>query len=460
MITTSSGRTTFSPAFPLKISVNGRYLIDQNNAPFLIVGDSPQGLIGRLSESDAERYFADREVYGFNTAGWIDVLCGGPDYPTNTYATTPDGLRPFNGFLAGGGDYTHYDLSEPNEAYFTRLDHIIQIAAKHKQAVFLDPIETIGWLPVLRNNGLKAARKYGEYLGKRYRRYKNVMWISGNDFNNWTTPSDDDLVQAVAQGIRSEASDQLQTVELHVRSSSSFDDPRWRLLVDLNGTYTYSPTYIQMLHSYNQTPVGPTFLMEAHYELEDVGDPPDSGTPSVLRRQEYWTMLSGGMGLFYGNAFTWSFKNGWQAHIDTAGVEQLRIWKTFFSSLPWQELVPDQNHLLLIQGVGNYGTVLTRVSESDYATAAATSDGTVAVIYIPTVRTITVNLSVLKAPVRARWFDPTIGDYQVVPGSPFAGAGSRHLLPPGKNHDGDGDWVLLLDAETGRPKSSNLSTSR
>lgn len=438
---------TSSPAYPLKVSANGRYLVDQNNVPFLIVGDTPQGLIGRLSEADAELYFADREAHGFNTAGWIDVACAGNDYKNNTYATTPDGIRPFNGFVAGGTDYTHYDLSQPNEAYFTRLDHIVQIATNHHQAVFLDPAETIGWLSVLRNNGLKAAYAFGQYLGNRYKRFSNVMWLSGNDFNNWTIPSDDTLVQAVAKGIRSVVPWQLQTVELHVRTSSSFDDPRWVPLSDLNSTYTYSPTYIQMLHSYNQKPVKPDYLVEAHYDWENVGTPPDFGTPNVLRREDYWTLLSGGVGQFYGNKYTWSFADGWQSHIDTPGVDQLKIWKEFFSSIPWQDLVPDQDHSVLTGGFGSFGDVDARVSESDYATAAKTADGGFIVVYMPTNRAITINMAALKSSGRARWFDPSNGTYQSISGSPFANSGSRDFAPPGKNHDGDGDWVLLLNAQ-------------
>ncbi|MBV8809383.1 MAG: DUF4038 domain-containing protein, partial [Acidobacteriaceae bacterium] len=90
------------PVFPLKVSANKRYLVDQENRPFLIVGDTPQGLMGRLSEHDAEIYFADREAHGFNTAGWIDVTCAGHDYPDNVNGTTPDGIRPFLGFVSGG----------------------------------------------------------------------------------------------------------------------------------------------------------------------------------------------------------------------------------------------------------------------------------------------------------------------------------------------------------------------
>jgi len=469
------------PAYPLKLSANHRYLLDQENKPFLIVGDSPQGLMGRLSEADAEKYFADRQAHGFNTAGWIDVACAGSDFPDNKTAATPDGILPFTGFVAGGTDlrtganydgvlpfpgskagsmdYTHYDLSKPNEAYFTRLDHMIQIAAKHGILVFINPAETNGWLQTLRNNGLVAAYAYGQYLGRRYKRFPNVAWISGNDFNNWRVPSDDALVQAVAKGIQSVAPEQLQTFEINYNTSSSLDDRSWAPILSLNGTYTYSATYIQMLHSYNQKPVMPTYLVEAHYDLEEVGVPSDYGSPEVLRRQEYWTVLSGGVGQFYGNHYSWGLPPGWDSHIDTLGVSQLTIWKGFFSSLPWQNLIPDQQHKVVTAGFGTFGnaeilfnsdkltTEMTPgVSQSDYATAARTVDGSYVVVYLPTARPVTVNMSSLKGPATAKWFDPTNGTYRAVPGGRLPNTGTRQFAPPAKNDAGDSDWVLLLNA--------------
>jgi hypothetical protein len=270
--------------------------------------------------------------------------------------------------------------------------------------------------------------------------------LNGNDFNSWKDPKDDALVQAVAKGIKSEDPTHLHSVELNVHTSSSLDDPTWAPLIALNGTYTYSPTYMQMLHSYNQTPVMPTYLLEAHYELEPVGEPPDMGTPSVVRREEYWTMLTGGTGQFYGNKYTWSFLPGWESHIDTEGVTQLTIWKKFFSSLPWQNLVPDQDHTVVTAGLGTWGTFQTRVSQSDYCTAAKTPNGSYVVAYLPTARTITVNMTSLKAPAHAEWFDPTNGAYAKIPGGPIANAGTRQFTPPGKNHEGADDWVLLLAA--------------
>ncbi len=62
---------------------------------------------------------------------------------------------------------------------------MIRLAAKHQLAVFLDPIETGGWLNVLRSNGRAKAYDYGRYLGRRYRRYPNIVWLNGNDFQTW-----------------------------------------------------------------------------------------------------------------------------------------------------------------------------------------------------------------------------------------------------------------------------------
>ena len=141
-----------------------------------------------------------------------------------------------------------------------------------------------------------------------------------------------------------------------------------------------------------------------------------------------------------------AFPAGWESHIDTVGVTEVGIWKKFFTSLPWQNLVPDQEHKVVTGGLGTFGTLQTRVSQSDYCTAAKTPDGTMVIAYMPTARTITVNMAQLKGPANAKWFDPSNGVYTTIPGGPFANTGTREFTPPGKNHHGDSDWVLLLDA--------------
>ena len=258
--------------FPLAISPNRRYLVDHRKHPFLIVGDSPQSLFVNISVEQAKHFLVDRKAAGFN-AVWVNLLCesytgGRPD------GSTYDGIRPFR---------QEGDLSTPNEAYFARADAMIRLAAKQRMAVFLDPIETGGWLSVLRDNGLAKAYSFGRYLGLRYRKFPNIVWMSGNDFQSWRTPSDDALVLAVARGIKATDPNQLQTTELNFLDSGSLDDTNWKGLISLDSAYTYLPTYARVLKEYRREDHLPVFMVEANYEGENAyTGTKDAATPGVL----------------------------------------------------------------------------------------------------------------------------------------------------------------------------------
>ena len=46
------------PVFPLKLDPSHRYLVDQNNRPFFVHGDSPWSLTAQLTASQAASYFS------------------------------------------------------------------------------------------------------------------------------------------------------------------------------------------------------------------------------------------------------------------------------------------------------------------------------------------------------------------------------------------------------------------
>jgi hypothetical protein len=421
-------------------SSNGRYLVGQNNVPFLMLGDSPQSLIGNVSEADANAYFADRQALGFNTA-WINLLCNGYTY-CNSDGSTFDGITPFT---------TPGDLSTPNSAYFNRVDHILQFAASHGIVVMLDPIETGGWLNTALSNGTTRAFNYGSFLGNRYKDYQNIIWFHGNDFQSWNNTTNDAVIQAVGQGIKSADTNHIHTVELNYYRSGSQDDPSWVPLIGLDAAYTYYPTFDQVLKEYNRATM-PVFMAEANYEFEH--NFTDPGTPPILRRQEYWTMLSGAAGQLYGSLYTVRLPAGWQSQLDTPAALQVENLLKVFGPRQWYGLAPDQNHTLLTAGYGTYDPNTT-VAGSDYATAALTADRSLAIVYIPSSRTISVDMSRFAAPVAARWFDPTNGSFVTVVGSPLVNAGSMQLAPPGPNAEGTTDWVLIL--ETNPPASQPVA---
>jgi chitodextrinase len=420
-----------SAAYPLKASVDHRYLVDQNEQPFLLMGDSPQALIANVSEAEAEMYFADRRANGFNAA-WVNLLCG-------TYTggrpdgSTFDGIVPFT---------TPMDLSTPNPGYFARVDHMLQIAARHGIVIVLDPAETGSFLSVLLANGVAASHDYGRYLGNRYRDFDNIVWMSGNDFQSWQNQADDAVVQAVAQGIRETDGRHIHTVELDYLVSGSLDDPSWAPLIELNASYTYYPTYAQVLLDYDRPDAPPTFMVEANYEYEHNAF--DLGTPQILRRQEYWTMLSGAAGQLYGNGYTWPFVNGWQNHLDTPASAQIRYVNALFSPRPWFDLIPDQNHTVVIAGYGTFSDTGS-LGGNDYLTAARTPDGALVMAYMPTIRPIVVDMASLGSPANASWYDPSNGSYHPA-GSSLPNTGTLPFAPPGQNSAGDGDWVLVLSA--------------
>ena len=189
-------------------------------------------------------------------------------------------------------------------------------------------------------------------------------------------------------------------------------------------------------------------------------------------------MLSGAAGQLYGSAHAWQLKKGWDANLDTSGVIQLSYMKNLFASRKWYDLVPDQSHTVVTAGydhlsciVGQFmadlskdpdsltSKALGRIKEhsgigsirsSNCATAARTSDGSLVMVYLPTTRVITVDMSKLAGKTTARWYDPTNGQYTDVNGSPFANEGSRQFIPSGANKSGEDDWILVLEARPPR----------
>ena len=434
-------------AYPVQKSPNGRYLVDQNNAPFLVAGDAPQSLTVNLSTADADFYLADRAAHGFNSV-WINLIC-------TTYTagqadgSTYDGILPFTAHLSGGTTVDDYDLTKPNEAFFARCDQMLALAANHGLLVFLDPIETGGWLTCMNNNGTTACRAYGQYLGNRYKNQKNILWMSGNDYQDFG-PTYDPVVTSVALGIKDNDPNHLHTVELKYDISNSIDDPAWVPLIGLNASYTYSPAYAEVLAAYAAN-LMPVFMVECVYEYESNAQTHQS-TPLTLRRTEYWTNLSGATGQLYGNHYTWTFTSGWKSFLDSPGALQMPHVKALFEPRAWYNLVPDDHSApkILTAGAGTY-TTTGEVDANDYAAAARTPDGSLIMVYIPTLRTLSVAMTQLGGAANARWYDPANGTFTAVAGAPFSNAGTRSFTPPGNNSEGSPDWVLVLETTTPPP---------
>ncbi len=272
--------------YPLQVGPSGRYLVDRGGHPFLMAGDAPQSLIVNLSESDADFYFADRQAHGFNTV-WMDPPC---DHYTGGRkdGTTYDGIAPFT---------TAGDLSTTNEAYFARVDDMLRLAAKYV-------IPKCDARPCRDGRVARHPRRERADQGPRVRsvRGKPLQGLRQHRLDERKRLSElaDGFhyaaASAVALGIKDVDTRHIHTVASpDYNTSSSSDDPTWLPIIGLDAAYTYYPTYGQVLKSYDRASPLPVFLVEGVYEFES-NVQGHQATTATLRRQEYWTNLSGATG--------------------------------------------------------------------------------------------------------------------------------------------------------------------
>jgi hypothetical protein len=395
--------------------------VDAQGRPFLIHGDTAWSLIVQLTRPDVDLYLENRRQKGFN-AILVNLLehYFATNPPRNAYGDAP--------FLTPG------DFSTPNEAYFAHAEYVISKAAEKGILVMLTPSYmgasggSQGWYQEMRANGAAKLRSYGQYLASRFAAHDNILWVHGGDYN----PPDKTILRAIPEGLRD-----LDTRWLHTfhgargTAALQFVNPPEAWL-QVNNIYTRQDTVVaSAFQEYNRSTM-PFFLIEAIYES-------GGATAQGVRQQAYHAVLSGASGQFIGHGAVWKMlDNNWRTAINSAGATTIRHLRTLWESRQWTDLQPDIAGTLLTGGVGT-GT--------SRAAAALASDRSFAILYTPTVRGLTVDMSQFAGPnVSARWYDPTSGSFTVANGSPFAAGPTQTFTPPGNNAGGTSDWVLLLES--------------
>jgi Protein of unknown function (DUF4038)/Putative collagen-binding domain of a collagenase len=232
-------------------------------------------------------------------------------------------------------------------------------------------------------------------------------------------------VDAVVEGIKEMDTRHLFTAHCHPENSAmdQYAKEGW---LDVNSTYTYGIVHNKLLDDYNRKPTKPFYLIETTYEGEH------NASEVQIRRQAYWALLCGATGQIMGNRPIWLFDPGWQTAMDGPGSRDMVRLKALFTSRPWAELVPDQKHEVVVDGLGEFNGL-------DYLAAARTQDGGTVIAYLPTKRTFTVDLSkVAGTAAQAWWFNPRTGKAEEA--GKFATNAKHQFTPPGEE-----DWVLVLD---------------
>jgi hypothetical protein len=434
----SSASFADSPA-GLRVSENGRFLVQADGQPFFYLGDTAWELFHRLNREEADRYLENRAGHGFTVIQAVVVA-------------ELDGLRTPN--ANGHLPFHDMDSSRPNEDYFAHVDYIVNKAAELGLHIGMLPSwgryvgGADGDRPDASFFNEENAADYGRFLAGRYAG-KPVIWILGGDRVADKTAG---VWAEMARGIR-EVVGRDQLITFHPRggrsSSAWFHGADW---LDFNmlqsGHSPESTNYTAVERDYALDPPKPAFDGEPAYEYPPDAMPPGRPVGALqVRRNAYWAVFAGAHGHTYGTHPIWQmYDEGrdphwdvvtpWHRALDLPGASQLKHLKNLMLSRPFLTRIPDQGVIAPPVPDG-----LDRVQATRDGSPGQ-NDATCIMAYMPGRQRVTLNTGRIAAPVlRGWWYNPRNGKAKDL--GAFTNDPGLSFEPPAELKGRD--WVLVLD---------------
>ncbi|MCB0686493.1 MAG: DUF4038 domain-containing protein [Saprospiraceae bacterium] len=449
--------------FPLRISDDSRYLIDQGDKPFPILGRTAWFIISQPEEG-YKKFIENSLDHGHNAIEFAAIT----HWPTGNHAPyNGEGTLPFLRTLDGSDwdgrlvynliDTEAPDFTTPNEKYWQYVDRFLSYCADKGILVFMFPAYTgyegqeQGWMREMVANGKERLNAYGTWIANRYQKQKNIIWMLQGDmgkFNDEQRIAEQSLIDGL-KSVQDQKSNQY-TAESHSGENAA-DNPIFGDEMTINGVYTWElkvPVPYLARKAYAHEPPMPAFLLEEPYDEEGPdGNNFNPNATQPVRRFQWWGWLCTIGGYISGNGYVWPFIDPlWQQHLDTEGALDMMRLNGFINSVQWWKLKPSG-----LNGMKDIIVDPMNVDTSEsYVSAAAANDGSTIIAYIPPAykgNRITIDLTVLSGTGYAYWFDPTDGQFLAAQSSTITNQGNGNFLIPGKNKAGARDWVLLIQTQ-------------
>ncbi len=380
-------------------------------------------------QATVDSYIEARASQGFN-AMMVGVASWGLQNTALGNGQTPFLANDVSVTRTGTGRWVA-DVSQPNNAGFAYIDHIVRQAEANNI--------TVGLLPMSNGNtdtyvaaftdtysGEKRAYNYGKYVGQRYRNYSNIIWVLGGDVDPGASSTVVPLTRSLARGIRDSGATQAMTFHPTAfstgegeSSSQWFKNDRW---LTFNMIQQPNTRLISSMVRSDYALRKRTGLGEGAYEGSVGAD--------VVRSEAYQVYLCGGSYLAYGQANNYAGQNAQ----DTPGIDYSRIARNLMVQRGWLNYVPDNGRFVTSHG----GTVI-----------ASVKGNTAAMVYIlGSNSSATLNLSRVNSgsSVHVERFNP--GDGTKTSLGSFVPSGTQQF-----DTGGLPDAVILFDAV-----SSNSAT--
>jgi len=400
------------PVFPIKVSENRRYFIDQNNNPVFWLGTTQWQIFREYTLDEVRTTLEKVKGNGFVFVQAMLMGVGDGTLP-NVYGEKP---------------WINNDPLTPNEAYFKNVDSVIRIA-RDNNLVFSVTLYHQRYRKYIT---LKNARAWAKWLAQRYKDVPNIVWSMTPKAKQEFIPVLRELAAGLHEG---DGGYHLITFKPDPApySSSFIHNEDW---LDFNSMQTWNSVkliYPMVTKDYNLKPVKPVLMAEGAYEAgSEYGF---DVTPLWIRRQAYYSYLAGAHHT-YGHNDSWRVLPTWKKALDAPGARQLGVLKKIFLGRKecWY-LVPDQS--VFVSGGQTGGDVLNL--------AARHKNGEWIMVYLGSKSSFSINMNKITAgsKVNAFWIDPKNGGS--VPIGSFSNTAVRSFSTPDEWEDA----ILILETSGG-----------
>lgn len=407
----------------LKVSENKHFLQHTDGTGFFMMADTAWHLARKLAPDDIDIYLEDRKNRGFNV-----ILFS---------AAELTGIK--NDEIKANA-FDDNNWTKPNIKYWENVDYIVEKAESVGLYVGILP----AWDQTDSTQGLlnvDDATHYGNFIAKRYKEGKNIIWVVGGDTDNKYIAKDDINIskkpawEALGTAIKDVVGD-TQLITFHVRgiasSSDRFDEDEasW---IDFNmiqsGHCATMARGVEVIKKDYNASIKPTMDAESRYEdiIEcfylPLEDRPKPGEPyrfksKDVREMAYRQIFAGAFGHTYGHESIWHFAPraepdhehflysttlSWIDALKAPGAKQMGYIVKLMQSRDILSRIPDN-------------TMVTSNSD-DYSeqNALATRGEGYAFVYLPKGGSVTLNLGIISGTeIRASWFNPRTGETEVI----------------------------------------------
>ena len=405
----AAGSPAQEPVYPVKVSDNGRYFVDQKGKPVFWLGTTQWQLFREYSLEDARTILENAKAKGFVFAQ-VMLMGVGDGTQANIHGDKP---------------WKDNNPLTPNEAYFKNVDAVVRIARENNVNISMTLFHQRYRKYITVDNG----RAWAKWVAQRYKDEPNIVWSMTPEAKKEFVP----ILRELAAGLHDgDGGSHLITFKPDPApfTSSFIHEEKW---LDFNSMQTWNGVqliYPMVTKDYQMKPVKPVLMAEGAYE--NGSEYGFEVTPLWIRRQAYYSYLAGGHHT-YGHNDSWRVLPTWKKALDAPGATQLSLLrKIFLARKEWWNLAPDQ--AIFASGGNTDGKVLNL--------AARHKDGQWAMIYLGSKASFSINMNKIAAgsKVHAFWIDPRTGESTEI--GRYSNSGVESFTTP-KDWE---DALLILEA--------------